>query len=213
MPVSGRITALDLDCVDVSNLNRSPLFTVEDAVLGRRKTDVARHFLSSLGVDCQIVNGTWSQHAEALGRSGFDAWISLTNEYGAWAEVPFQLPPVVLHGTTTSGWGAACGRHIPRIEDCTACRLPRPHTKFRGPCAEGDISSDEQQQVRASLPFLSSISAALVASEMLKLDLPGITALPNSVAADFLYGLPSLVAVSYAPKTNCPGCRISELPL
>jgi hypothetical protein len=213
MPVSGRVTALDLDCVDVSNLNRSPLFTVEDAALGSRKTEVAQHFLSSLGVKCQVVNGTWSQHAEALSQSGFDTWISLTNEHGAWAEVPFQLPPVVLHGTTTSGWGVACGRHIPRIEDCTACRLPRPHAEFRGPCAEGDISTDEQQPVRASLPFLSSISAALVASEILKLDLPGATARPNSVSADFRYGLPSVVAVSYRPNITCHGCRISELPL
>ena len=213
MPVSGRITALDLDCVDVSNLNRSPLFTVEDALLGSLKTEVAQHFLSSLGVDCQTVDGSWSQHAETLSQSGFDAWISLTNEHGAWAEVPFQLPPVVLHGTTTSGWGVACGRHIPRIEDCTACRLPRPHAEFRGPCAEGDISGDGQQPIRASLPFLSSISAALVASEILKLDLPGATALPNSVSADFRYGLPSIVAVSYGPNTRCHGCRISELPL
>ncbi len=213
MPVCGRITALDLDRVDVSNLNRSPLFTVEDATLRSRKTEVAQHFLSALGVECQIVNGTWSQHAEALSQSPFDTWISLTNEHGAWAEVPFQLPPVVLHGTTSSGWGAACGRHIPRIEDCTACRLPRPHAEFRGPCAEGDISSDDQQPVRASLPFLSSISAALVASEILKLDLPGATALPNSVSADFRYGLPSVVAVSYRPNATCHGCRIAELPL
>lgn len=120
-------------------------------------------------------------------------WVSLTNEDGAWAAVPFQLPPVVLHGTTTSGWGFSAGRHIPRQEDCTLCRLPRPIAEFRGPCAEGEIGAEPTgPPVRASLPFLSAASAALVLAEMLKLCVGGKSAtdaatilhLPNDTAAD-----------------------------
>ena len=74
-------------------------------------------------VAVERVDGVWRMHAKSLANQPFDVWISLTNEDGAWAEVPFQLPnSVVLHGTTTSGWGFSAGRHIPHVEDCTLCR-------------------------------------------------------------------------------------------
>lgn len=133
-----------------------------------------------------------------LSEQEFDVWISLTNEDGAWAEVPFQLPPIVLHGTTTSGWGIGFGRHIPRKEDCKACRLPRPHQEFRGPCAEGEVisvaeSTDQEEAdvvpVTASLPFLSAASAALLANELMKLNFPEVVSLPNSVSVSGSSGL------------------------
>jgi hypothetical protein len=213
MSVRGRVTVLDLDSVETSNLNRSPLFCADDALLRLKKTEVARRLLSLMGLDSEVLNGSWAEYSESLSKLRFDAWVSLTNERSAWAEVPFQLPPVVLHGTTTSGWGATFGRHIPRIEDCTACRLPRPRAKFRGPCAEAEISAVTELPVRASLPFLSSISAALIAAELLKLDAPGVAALPNCVSADFLFGLRSIVAVSYPANAKCAGCRMSQLPI
>jgi len=149
-----------------------------------------------------------------LSREPFDAWVSLTNEHGAWAEVPFQLPPVVLHGTTTSGWGIAFGRHIPRVEDCTACRLPQPHAEFRGPCAEARIDlSAEGQGYRASLPFLSTASAALIAAELLKLRVPAASSLPNAVYADFRNGLPAVVARRLKANPQCRGCQTLAYPL
>lgn len=214
MPLHGQVTVLDRDRVEASNLNRSPLFTVLDAAQSRSKIDVAERLLRSLGIDVHTVSGTWRDNGERFGESGFDVWVSLTNEDGAWAEVPFQLPPIVLHGTTTSGWGIGFGRHIPRVEDCTVCRLPRPHTEFRGPCAQGQInSSDQQEPVRASLPFLSTASAALIATELLKLNSPSASSLPNAVYADFRFGLPTVVATLIGPSAQCRACQMANLPL
>jgi hypothetical protein len=214
MPLQGHIAVLDRDCVETSNLNRSPLFTALDAATSRNKVDVARTLLSSSGIEVETLEGAWRTHGERLGRSRFDVWVSLTNEDGAWAEVPFHLPPIVLHGTTTSGWGIGFGRHIPRVEDCTACRLPRPHAQFRGPCAEGEVSSpDRQEPVRASLPFLSTASAALIATELLKLRFPQAPSLPNAVYADFRLGLPAIVATLIGPNLECGGCKMAALPL
>ncbi len=210
----GRITVLDRDAVETSNLNRSPLFTAFHAATAMSKVDVAKEFLASSGIESNVVQGTWREKGPALSEQAFDVWISLTNEEGAWAEVPFQLPPIVLHGTTTSGWGIAFGRHIPRTEDCTACRLPRPHVEFRGPCSEGEVTpANDVEPVRASLPFLSTASAALVATELVKLNFPGAISLPNSVSADFGGGLQTLIAVSLSPTENCGGCRMAWLPL
>jgi hypothetical protein len=214
MPLHGHVTVLDRDVVEASNLNRSPLFTALDAAQSRSKTDVAQGLLRSLGIQVDAVQGAWRDNSERLAERGFDAWVSLTNEDGAWAEVPFQLPPIVLHGTTTSGWGIGFGRHIPRVEDCTACRLPRPHTEFRGPCAEGEInSSDQQEPVRASLPFLSAAPAALIATELLKLNFPSASSLPNAVYADFRFGLPAVVATLIRRSVECRGCQVANLPL
>lgn len=212
-PVTGRLTVLDRDCVETSNLNRSPLFTAVDAALGRLKVEVVRAFLRQAGMEVDVVQGFWRDHEEALSVQPFDVWVSLTNEDGAWASVPFLLPPVVLHGTTTSGWGVSCGRHIPRIEDCTACRLPRPHAEFRGPCAEGEIAPATQEApVRAALPFLSVAAGALVVAELSKLGLDGATDLPNSVSADFRVGLPTVMSLSVGPTATCRGCAMAMLP-
>jgi hypothetical protein len=214
MTLRARVTVLDRDFVDTSNLNRSPLFTVLDAALQRSKTDVAQALLQSVGVEVESVHAAWRDIGEQLSRQRFDVWVSLTNEDGAWAEVPFQLPPVVLHGTTTSGWGIAFGRHIPRIEDCTACRLPRPHAEFRGPCSEAEIDSpDQHEPFRASLPFLSTVSAALIAAELMKLQFQGVFSLPNAVCADFRNGLPAVVATLREPVAECRGCQMADYPL
>lgn len=213
-PFHGEVGLLDRDVVETSNLNRSPLFSAEDAGLSRRKTEVAAAWLRRSGVEPVVLNGLWREHSEALSRAGYDVWVSLTNEDGAWAEVPHLLPPVVLHGTTTSGWGFGMGRHIPRIEDCTMCRLPRPHAEFRGPCAEGEVPGDETTEpVLAALPFLSAAAGALIVGELTKLGLPQVAALPNSVSADLLYGLRAIVSTSRGPSPGCSGCNMSNLSL
>jgi hypothetical protein len=214
MVPTGHVTLLDCDSVDITNLNRSPLFSVLDAYRATPKTTVAERWISnSQGLSVRAIDGVWRDYAENLGLAGFDAWISLTNEDGAWANVPFQLPPVVLHGTTTSGWGFGAGRHIPRVEDCTMCRMPRPEAEFRGPCAQGALLPTAQmhgspRQV-ASLPFLSTASAALVLSLLLQLEY-GREALqlPNSLSADLSAGLPALIALHRGPTAGCRGCQI-----
>lgn len=211
--IYGEITLLDMDRIEASNLNRSPLFSAEDALRAFEKTEVGRRFLARLGCEARVVNGPWHQHCRTLGEERFDVWISLTNERGAWAEVPFQLPPVVLHGTTTSGWGVAAGRHLPRIEDCTACRLPRPSTEFRGPCAEGELPAvQDHAPMRAALPFLSTVSAALIVSELAKLQFAEAGTLPNAICADFRKGLPAVIAQTLGLNPNCPGCQLTLLP-
>lgn len=206
---NGRVTLLDRDLVETSNLNRSLLFGVSDVLVNGRKTELAERFLRSTDISTTCLNGTWREHAVAVSAANFDVWVSFTNEDGAWAQVPFQLPPVVLQGTTTSGWGFGAGRHIPRKEDCTLCRMPRAEAAFRGPCAEGEISQAVPTSVqRASLPFLSAASASLVLAELGKLRLPGVDTLPNDIGADLKTGIPAIIATKRRPDDNCRGCRL-----
>lgn len=213
-PLDGELSILDRDCVETSNLNRSPLFTVLHVLDGARKTDAVSSYLAGRGLAVSTLSGTWAELAPVVQATPFDVWISLTNEDGAWAQVPFQLPPVVLHGTTTSGWGFGAGRHIPRRDDCTLCRMPRPHADFRGPCAEGEIGKPIEptaDPIRASLPFLSAAAAALVLAERIKLDAgPAMVTLTNDLSVDLGIGLPVVQVLNRRPATGCRGCRAGQ---
>jgi hypothetical protein len=209
MSLRGHITFLDRDRIETSNLNRSPLFTVEHALFEEYKTESAFRYLKRHKIELEVINGTWHESASRIITEPYDVWISFTNEDGAWAEMPFQMPPVVVQGTTTSGWGFGAGRHIPRRDDCTLCRMPRPEAVFRGPCAEGEIEEEVEAAppARASLPFLSAASASLVLAELIKLNSPKIIHLPNDVSADLKTGLPAVVNLIRLANNNCRGCR------
>jgi hypothetical protein len=216
MPLRGALTLFDRDSVDVSNLNRSPMFTVWDTIDDTEKTAAAAAYHGGQrAVQADSHTGVWRDHVDGFANIPFDVWVSLTNEDGAWAELPFHLPPVVLHGTTTSGWGFGAGRHIPRREDCTLCRMPRPESIFRGPCAEGEVqpATEDRGPVRAALPFLSTAAAALVLAAFLQLDQgESAASLPNDVSADLGIGLPAPVALRRGPTPGCRGCRAMSTP-
>jgi hypothetical protein len=216
--LTGHITLFDRDAVDGTNLNRSPLFTVLHAFEKFTKTSVAKQLLDGGGREglcVEAIDGVWRDHAGKFGEAGFDVWVSTTNEDGAWASVPFQMPPVVVHGTTTSAWGFAAGRHIPRVEDCTLCRMPRPEAEFRGPCAEGELMPNAVDPGAvaavkapvASLPFLSTASAALVMAMVMQLEYPGAAELPNQVSVDLSVGLPAVITLQRGPTESCRGCK------
>jgi hypothetical protein len=206
MRLSGTITLLDRDSVETSNLNRSPLFDVWDTVSSARKTAVAAELLNRHDrLKVSTLFGTWHEHGLNLSKQNYDAWLSFTNEEGAWAEIPFQLPPVVLQGTTTSG----AGRHVPRLDDCTLCRLPRPEIEFRGPCAEGEVMTEtEGRQIRAALPFLSAAAGALVLGELLKLIARTSARNVSEVSIDLWTGLPSVASIFRRADSTCRGCKI-----
>lgn len=211
MPLRGSLTLLDRDKVETSNLNRSPMFMFEDALAASDKTAVAHSYLAHQGINTRTVTGAWREHSARMAEHPFDVWVSLTNEDAAWAEVPFLLPPVVLQATTTSGWGMGAGRHIPRREDCTLCRLPRPAAQFRGPCAEGNIAVEESKPpVQAALPFLSAGAASLLLAEYLKLEGNSLATQPNEVGADLRYGLLAVIASKRAALSHCRGCAVSQ---
>lgn len=222
MSLTGEFVFLDRDRVETSNLNRSPLFNVLHAVKNWEKTRIAASYLNRHKIKLSEKNGTWHEHAAQISVEPFDQWISLTNEDGAWALVPYLLPPVVLHGTTTSGWGFGTGRHLPRSEDCTLCRMPRPEIKFRGVCAQGEISNDGGKArtaatPTASLPFLSTASAALLLAEIIKLSISlsypqladTISKGGNEIAADLRFGLFAVTPLKRLHNESCRGCRAS----
>lgn len=206
---TGTLGLLDRDHVETSNLNRSPLFRVGHVLANTHKVDACWDAVRGVAVECW--KGTWTESAAQISAAGYDLWVSLTNEDGAWAEIPFQMPPVVVHATTTSGWGFGAGRHVPGMDDCTLCRMPRPSAEFRARCAEGEIALPEAPPIRASLPFLSVAAASLLAAEVVKAHDPARAVLPNDVSVDVRRGLPALIAISRRALPTCRGCRAAAV--
>lgn len=222
MNLTGEMVFLDRDRVETSNLNRSPLFNILHELGNWEKIRIGADYLNRHNIKISERLGTWQEYAAQIAREPFDQWISLTNEDGAWAIVPFLLPPVILHGTTTSGWGFGAGRHLPRREDCTLCRMPRPETKFRGLCAQGEIPNNEVATksvatASASLPFLSAASAALLLAEIIKLGVSvnnsqlarEISESGNEISADLRFGLFTVMHLKRLSNKTCHGCRAS----
>jgi len=207
LDAKGNLLILDRDRVETSNLNRSLVFDVSHVLEDLPKTEIAERFLTGRRISVERLDGTWHEHGSSIARQPSDVWISFTNEDGAWAELPFQLPPVVLQRRTWGG-GLGGGRHIPRREDCTICRMPRPEAIFRGPCAEGEIEGEEAKPpARASLPFLSAASASLVLAELIKLNFGDVRSLPNDVGADLRTGLRAVVGLRRRATEDCRGCN------
>jgi len=100
--------------------------------------------------------------------------------------------------------------------------MPRPKIKFRGVCAQGEISnSDANAQTNnatASLPFLSAASAALLLAETIKLSVSlshphladAISRDGNEIAADLRFGLFAVTPLKRLHNESCRGCRASE---
>lgn len=207
-PVAGTLGLLDGDWVDVSNLNRSPIFSVDQVLAEVLKVDAVAAILEPSGLALERYSGWWNDLLPVVRRENWDCWISLTNERGVWSELPFHDPPAIVHATTTSGWGFGVGRHG-RGDDCTRCRMPRERQPFRGPCAIGEIPQEvgDAEPPRAALPFLSAAAAALLLAEFERMR-RGAAAhgVPNQVSADLLHGLASPIAVARTRTAGCQGC-------
>lgn len=138
----------------------------------------------------------------------------LTNEDGAWAEVPFQLLRLFSMAPQRVA-GASHSADIFRVwKIALHAGFPGPQRSSAVPCAEGDLPvAESEQPARASLPFLSTAAAALVAAELLKLHQGSSGSLPNAVSADFAFGLPTVIALSRHSTLGYYGCQMAKLPL
>lgn len=215
-----RVDVVDDDLVDLENLDRSMLFGIHDALPARKpKVAAAYENLKQLGVDMVTpFPQRWDQYVrERLSERSSDVWLALANEDDIWPSMAENLPPIVIHGTTSDNWGVSLGRHIPFMEYCLRCRFP-PEDDFQTVCGHGPVdvhSEDGKAAVRidASLPFLSAAAAALVVGELMKLALPEYSKLPNYVEADLNGTLQPVLRLRRGASDACPVCQRSSTKL
>lgn len=167
-------TLIDKDCVEIENLDRSPIFVAADD--GSPKVIATEKYLRATGVKaveaeiCVLRDSTLWKNRQA---GTPDVVIAAANEDHARYLIEVNMPPVQVYGTTGKNWQASLIRHIPNLDPCSLCLFPDtgpPPTA----CATGSFKrATDRERIDAALPFLSFAAGLMAAAEIVKLDLPG----------------------------------------
>lgn len=166
---------IDFDVAEVSNCNRSLAISAFDAAERKAKARICEELLQNTHTNpCAYVGG----YSQFITEKGFqasppDVILCLANENNVWSTIQNNLPPLVLHATTTASWGINFGRHIPKKEWCIMCRFSEHvNTNYVPQCSEGVVSNNQTEEIQGVLPFLSTTAAILVLAEMAKMQVP-----------------------------------------
>ena len=199
--LGGSITVVDRDSVKVENFNRSPIFGRR--AFGFPKVDAVAELMAGSALSVTAVTSWWNEFVEQRKRSSFDfdVWLPLANEFGVRLSMQHNVPPLMIHASTTSNWGVNHGRHIPGRDDCLADRFPTEVTAESFACATSTVEV-AGIAVDAALPFASFFAGLLVTAELVRTQLPGYPQIPNFALLDW-YGP---LAVQSWDKKPRPGC-------
>lgn len=171
LPLSMRLTVIDADQVDYTNLNRSPLFTAHDAVHETSKVKVAERFLPDT-IPTAMHDQWYDEYLDEHGRGTPDVVLPLADERNVRASIQHNYPPIMLH-TTTGGWSVNVRRTIPIKEPCLLCHFPPGQFEQTNECGTGHIyrgRDDEEGQIQGALPFTTPMAGALLTGELIKLN-------------------------------------------
>jgi len=202
MPVKGRIDLIDHQKVEWVNLDRSAIFMTSD--LDRPKVDVGKEWLINSGVQVATYPMTFSEFTKINGRGkpAPDLILLLANEDNVYTVLQNNFPPLVIYGTTTSGWGVNLGRHIPLQGECVLCRYPN-HAVPSYRCSTTEIVSSEHERVDASLPFLSLMAGVLATAELLKAQMDGYPFHGNFAYLDLMGPLERIEVAQRNKQADC----------
>lgn len=200
----------DMDIVKVHNLDRSPIFTADDAKECRNKALTGERFLRGVGVQ-SVDSQPCALHESALwtnrppGRP--DVVVSAANEMNVRNFIEEGFPPLQLYATTGKLWQVALIRHIPMKDPCSLCLFPNTAPAPATRCATGAMPGEPSgtPQMDAALPFLSFAAGLMTAAEVTKLRHNGYPYSPNRVFLQ-IQPEPMLVPAWMSHRSGC-SCR------
>jgi hypothetical protein len=195
---------VDKDFVKIENFNRSPIFGITN--FGLNKAEGVSRALEGTQTVVRAFPGAWNEFIDAFGRtSDYDVWLPLANENGVRESMQSNVPPILVHATTNSNWGANHGRHIAGVDDCLMDRFPAKTGDAALACSTGEVAVPGER-VDAALPFLSVFAGLLVFAELVRLQMPGYPQVPNYACIDFGGALGQIQKWNCEPRPECP-CR------
>jgi molybdopterin/thiamine biosynthesis adenylyltransferase len=164
---------VDMDCVKIENLSRSPVFAFDDRC--KPKVSALERFLLSAAIPTTVEAvaldeaNVW-RHRQA---GEPDLMISAANERDVRREIETQLPPLQVYATTGRNWQVALLRHVPLRDPCSCCVFGTAQAAPTS-CATATVSVPGEggvEQVDASLPFLSFAAGFMAAVDAIRLAL------------------------------------------
>lgn len=214
---SGSIDLVDSDVVDYSNCNRALAFTPYQAADRTIKADVCLDVLkTNPKINCRKFACSYSEYIKQgnFFRPTPDLILCLANQGTIWPDIQYNLPPLVLHATTTPNWGVNFGRHIPKKEWCILCRFSEEAKRlhqFIPECGKGTVvEKNDTMPILGALPFLSPMSAILLLVEMAKMGFSSYPVNSNFVDFSFKASMGAFLASIGEIKENCI-CRSQKI--
>jgi molybdopterin/thiamine biosynthesis adenylyltransferase len=198
-------TVVDMDCVEGHNLDRSPIFTAEDAKNKRNKADVAAQYLKMVGIQSVTPKTIALHETNWLERKAGapDLLISAANEQNVRYYIENGFPPLQIYSTTGKNWQSTLFTHVPMQGECSCCVFPPDSPSRAMKCAEGMVQNiDAGKQVDASLPFLSFAAGLMTVAEILKLDIPEYRLLSRRVMLEMTDSV-RIVSSVRNPRDGC----------
>lgn len=208
LPVTGRVSLIDYDMVEISNLNRCPTFTIND--VGKMKVNGLADFFSGTNIEIDHFPNTYSEFVAKLGAGNPDVVLSLVDRNRPRHEIQMNMPRLVLYAATGE-WVFSIGRHKALEDDCHICRFTDVEDEEGEECAIVDITPSispyVNEEFAASVSFVSSTAALFLVSELLKIRLYGGSPTENFLQFDM--SLPLQTIRQYRRKRS-EGCVCSE---
>jgi hypothetical protein len=200
--MSGVVSIVDRDVVKVENFNRSPIFGRR--TFGFQKANVVADFLTGSTLSPTAIPLWWNEFLQQRRRSSFDfdVWLPLANKFGVRLAIQNNVPPLMIHASTTSNWGVNHGRHIPGRDDCLADRFPTEVLSDDLACATGQVEMSDTI-VDAALPFASLFAGLLITADLVRAQLPLYPQVPNFALFDWYGSLDAIHAWDKKPRAGC----------
>jgi hypothetical protein len=206
--LSGVASVVDQDVVKVENFNRSPIFGRK--TFRHAKSEAVAGFVNSGAFSVEAIPLWWNEFLKARTRLSFefDVWLPLANEFGVRLAMQSNIPPLMIHASTTANWGVNHGRHVPGRDDCLMDRFPEQATSELT-CSTATIQTDGAS-IDAALPFASLFAGLMVAADLVRAQLPGYPQIPNFALIDWYGSMDTIHAWDKKPRAGCL-CRDQDV--
>ncbi len=200
--LAGRITIVDKDYVGVENFNRSPVFGYR--TFGLPKSEAVAQFLRGSPLSPEPLPVWFDELIQQRTRESFDfdTWLPLANEFNVRANMQHNVPPLMIHASTSANWGVNHGRHVPGRDDCIIDRFRVGVSASDLACATGKITI-QGSSIDAALPFSSFFAGLLVASDLVRAQLPEYPQIPNFAFLDWYGAFDTIQAWNKKPQAGC----------
>ena len=176
----GRMTVVDKDTVDITNINRQ-LYALH-STLGRSKADVAKERILDINPECEvtsIVKMYLPENADEFNLSQYDYIVDAIDNVTAKIDLAIKSQEMHIPIISSMGTGNKLDPTAFKITDiyktdtCPLCRVMRRELKSRGirklkVLYSTEIPHNDGERTPASISFVPSTAGLIIASEVVK---------------------------------------------
>lgn len=176
----GRMTVVDKDTVDTTNINRQ-LYALHSTI-GKNKADVARERILDINPECEvtpIVKMYLPENADEFNLSQYDYIIDAIDNVTAKIDLAVKSQELNIPMIASMGTGNKLDHTSFKITDiyktdtCPLCRVMRRELKARNVkklkvLYSTEIPKNDGERTPASISFVPSVAGLIIAGEVVK---------------------------------------------